>query len=156
MVSHWWAIIEVMFITIVDECHITSMLAINDVVYAGTRGGAIIAVDVDKMIIHGVMCVQSSPVKSLAILKQRSEAKVATLKRKRDSLIINHSLHHDPQDDYLLVSFALGYQGVTQNCDNRPVTYNVPSMTSQCRYHQPTPTQNPDDLYMLLWSAHPW
>ena len=42
------------------------MLAINDIVYTGTRGGgAFIAVDFNKMIIHGVMCVQSSPVESL-------------------------------------------------------------------------------------------
>ena len=154
MVSHWWAIIEVMLIIV--ECHVTSMLGINNVLYAGTRGGAIVAVDVDKMIIYGVMCVQTSPVNSLAVLRQCSEAKVTTLKRKQDSLIINHSPHHDPQDDNLLVNFALGYHGITQNCDNRPAAYNVPSITSQGRYHQPTPTPNPDDLYLLLWSAHPW
>lgn len=141
---------------IVEECHITSVLGINDVLYAGTRGGAIVAIDVDKMIIHGVLCIQNSPVLSLALLKQSSEAKVTTLKRRRDSVIIDHSLYHDPQDNHLLVSFALGYHGITQDCDNRPATYNIPSMTSQCRYRQPTPSHNPDDLYLLLWSAHPW
>ena len=71
MVSGWWAIIEVMFYYCrrvshhINACH-------YDVMYAGTRGGAIVAVDADKMIIHGVMCVQSSPVKPLVMLKQRS------------------------------------------------------------------------------------
>lgn len=140
----------------VGECHIMSMLGIHDVLYAGTRGGAIVAVDVDKMIIHGVMCVQTTPIHSLALLKLSTEARVTTIKRKRNSLIINQSLHHDPDDDYLLVSFALGYHNITYNCDNQPATYNLPEMGSQCRYNQPTPTPNQEDLYMLLWSAHPW
>ena len=132
------------------------MLGINNVLYAGTRGGAIVAVDVDRMIVHGVMHVQISPVNRLALLKQHTDAKVATLKRKQDSLVLNHSPHHDPQDNYLLVNFALGYQGIAQSCESRPATYNIPSMTSHCRYQQPSPTHNPDDLYMLLWSAHSW
>lgn len=124
--------------------------------YVGTRGGAIVAVDVAKMIIHGVMCVQNTPVHSLAHVKQFSKVKkVTTMKRKITSMI--NSLHHDPQDDHLLISFALGYHGITHNSDNRPVTYNIPTMTSHSScYHQPTPKHDPDDLYMLLWSAHPW
>lgn len=125
--------------------------------YAGTRGGAIVAVDVAKMIVHGVMCVQSSPINTMVLVKQNVKVKVTTLKRKQDSLIIDRSLHYDDDDDEcLLVSFALDYHGITDGCDGRPTKYNIPTMTSQCRYHQPTPTHNPKDLYMLLWSVHPW
>lgn len=132
------------------------MLGISDVLYAGTRGGAIVAIDVDKMIVHGVVHIQTNAVMSLALLQQSREAKVTTLKRKQDALVIDQAFHHDPQDDDLLVSFAVGYHGITHDCDSRPTTYNIPTMTSQCRYQQPSPIPNADDLYMLLWSAHPW
>ena len=75
------------------------MLGINNVLYAGTRGGAIVAIDVDKMIIHGVMHVHTSTINTLTLLKQQTEAKVATWKRKQDSLILNHSLHQYLQDN---------------------------------------------------------
>jgi len=139
------------------ECNITALLDINDVLYAGTRAGAIVAINVAKMIIHAVMCVQNTPIHSLAFIRQFGEVKkVTTLKRRKTSVIINHSLHHDPQDDCLLISFALGYHGITHKSDSRPLTYNLPTMLSHSSRHQPTPTHNPDDLYMLLWSAHPW
>ena len=131
------------------------MLGIGDVLYAGTRGGAIVAINVDNMIVYGVMHVQTRAVMSLALLKQSRDAKVTTLKRKQDALVIDHAFHHDPQDDDFLVSFALDYHGITHDCDSRPPSYELPTM-SQCRYHQPSPTHNADDLYMLLWSAHPW
>ena len=130
------------------------MLGIGDVLYAGTRGGAIVAIDVDNMIVCGVMHVQTSAVMSLALLKQSREANVTTPKKKRNVLVV-----HDPQDDDLLVSFGLGYHGIVEDYgthDGRPTTYNLPTMTSQCHHHQPSPTHNADDLYMLLWSAHPW
>lgn len=124
--------------------------------YAGTMGGAIVAVDIAKMIVCGVLCVHSSPVLSLAVCKQCSGEQLVKMKRK-NSLIINSSFQHDRDDEYLLINFALHYHGMIKHTSHsRPVNYNFPEMPSQCRYHQPTPTPNGDHLYMLLWSVHPW
>jgi len=132
------------------------MIGLYGDVYVGTQGGGIFVIDVIKMIINGVVHLQDSPVNCLLFLRQLNLPKATTLKHKTASLTITHSLHHEPEDDILLVNFALHYHGISHNSESRPSTYNYPQMTSVGRYQQPVVNPAPDELYMLLWSAHSW
>lgn len=132
------------------------MTSLHGDMYVGTQGGAIYVVGVAKMVILGVLHLQDSPVHCLLLLKQFSSPKATTLTRSTTSVTINHLSHHEPEDDYLLVNFALRYHGISQHSENCPSTYNFPQMTSLGRYQQPVVTPDPDKLYMLLWSGHQW
>ena len=125
-------------------------------VYVGTQGGAILVMDVTKMTASGVLHLQDSPVNCFLLLKQFNRPKVTTLKRKTALVTITHSLHHEPEDDILLVNFALRYHGISQYSESHPSSYNYPQMTSLGRYQQPVVNPDSDELHMLLWSAHNW
>ena len=132
------------------------MIGLHGDMYIGTHGGGIFVIDVTKMIVNGVVYLQDSPVNCFLLLKQFNPPKATTLKRKTASVTITHSLHHEPEDDILLVNFALHYHGISHDSESRPSTYNYPQMTSLGRYQQPVVTPAPDELYILFWSAHCW
>jgi len=127
------------------------MVGLHGDMYVGTKGGAIFVVGVAKMIIHGVLHLQDSPVNCLLFIKQFYLPKASTLKVKT-TLMYNH----EPEDDILLVTFGLSYRGVSQYSECRPPVYNYPQMISLGCYQQPVVTPDSNDLYMLMWSAHSW
>jgi len=122
------------------------MVGLHGDMYIGTKGGAIFVVSVAKMIIHGLLHLQDSPVNCLLLIKQLYLRKVSKISM----------YSHEPEDDILLVTFGLSYHGVSQYSECRPPVYNYPQMTSLGRYQQPVVTPDSDDLYMLMWSAHSW
>ena len=131
-----------------NSCCIKSMVCLNDDVYIGTKGGAILVMGITKMVVHGVLHLQDSPINCLFFMKQYNTHKVTIKKFKTTSV---NSSCYAPKDNILLVNFALDYHGFSQYSGSRPPSYNYPQMTSLGHYQQPVAAPDKDDLYMLMW-----
>jgi len=134
-----------------NGCHIKSMVCLYDDVYIGTKGGAMLVVDMTKMVVRRVLHLQDSPINCLLFMKQYNSRKVITQKFKTTSV---NSSCYAPEDSILLVNFALDYHGISQYSESRPPSYNYPQMTSLGHYQQPVVAPDKDDLYMLMWLTY--
>ena len=127
------------------------MISFHGDVYVGTHDGAIVVVDASNMVVHRVLHLQDSPIHCLFLINQFNSPDVTTRKLEITSVNCNYP---EPEDEILLVNFALGYHGISIYSECHPPVYNYPQLTSLWHYQQPVVTPDKDDLYMLMWSGH--
>lgn len=151
------------------------MTSSGGLLYVGTGGGVLLALNFSTMELHFVFHAYTGAVRSLLLVSPEQQTKAFTRllsnvgnhnsktsfiqhEETSHSLNVPKRLHLDlkpmeplPEEQSVLLSFGLGYRGVVGDSDNCPQQFILPSTGKKIATKSARPVAN--DGHLLLWST---